>query len=87
MIEIDDATFTLIRDLTVEVDRQGRRCSRWLGVDNQKLLRAMRRKAKAMAERHRLLYGEAAGDRLQREADRGHHAFCTSQRLDWDRSI
>lgn len=84
---ISDAVFQQIRDLTLEIGKQDRRCTRWLGVDQQKLLRAMRRKARAMAERSRLLYGQAAGDRIQREADAAHRRFCTGQRLDWTRSI
>ena len=86
MDELDDAAFTRIRDLTIEVDRQSRRCTRWLGVDNQKLLRAMRRKARAMAERSRLMYGQAAGDRIQREADAAHRRFADGLQLDWSRS-
>ena len=84
---LTDDEFRQVRDLTLEIDRQDRRCRRWLGVDNQKLLRAMRRKARAMAERHRLLYGQAAGDKLQAQADRTHRAFCTGQGLNWNRSI
>ena len=84
---LTDDEFRQVRDLTLEIDRQDRRCRRWLGVDNQKLLRAMRRKARAMAERSRLMYGQAAGDRIQREADAAHRRFADGLQLDWSRSI
>jgi hypothetical protein len=84
---ISDADFEQIRNLTLERDKQDRRCRRWLGVDNQKLLRAMRRRARAEAQRSRLLYGQAAGDTVQAQADRAHYAFCAQQNLDWNRSI
>jgi hypothetical protein len=84
---LTDDEFRLIRDLTLEVNKQDRRANRWLGVDNQKLLRAMRRKARAMAERSRLMYGQRAGDRLQAQADAAHRRFCDGLQLDWSRSI
>ena len=84
---LTDDEFRRVRDLTLEIDRQDRRCRRWLGVDNQKLLRAMRRGARARAARTRLLYGDRAGARLQAQADAAHRRFCDGLRLDWCRSI
>jgi hypothetical protein len=84
---LTDDEFRQVRDLTLEIDRQDRRCRRWLGVDNQKLLRAMRRGARARAARSRLLYGDRAGDQLQAQADAAHRRFCDGLWLDWSRSI
>ena len=84
MDELDDATFTRIRDLTIQVDRQERRCQRLLGTGrNRTLLRAMQAKTDAMAERHGLLYGQAAGDTLRRQANRQHELFARHMGLPW----
>ena len=70
-MELDDATFELVRDLTIRAGLWDRRAERYLrqGRDRD-WLKALVKRDRANSRRERWLYGPAAGERFAIHAER-----------------